>query len=126
MHDFGQRASDAFGKDCSSLEICNNSHRARRSGAITSTHEPSWPRYLCHGISTVCVPITSQIVDCLKVPEVPAELKEWAENTAMGTLAGMLYCGGRQLLENRKEGEHVSACRECTGMQEDVADARRS
>ncbi|KAK9906560.1 hypothetical protein WJX75_004165 [Coccomyxa subellipsoidea] len=38
------------------------------------------------------------------VPEVPAELKEWAENTAMGSLAGMLYCGGRQFAQNRKEG----------------------
>ncbi len=39
-----------------------------------------------------------------QVPEVPAELKEWAENTAMGTLAGMLYCGGRQFVKNRREG----------------------
>ncbi len=34
----------------------------------------------------------------------PSELKEWAENTAMGTFAGMLYCGGRQFVQNRREG----------------------
>jgi hypothetical protein len=44
----------------------------------------------------------------MQVPEVPAELKEWAENTALGTAAGMLYCGGRQYLASRSEGE--SAC----------------
>jgi hypothetical protein len=40
-----------------------------------------------------------------QIPEVPSELKEWSENTALGTFAGMLYCGGRQFLANRREGE---------------------
>ena len=46
--------------------------------------------------------------DCImrmQVPEVPGELKEWAENTTLGMFAGMLYCGGRQYLANRREGK---------------------
>ena len=50
----------------------------------------------------------------VQVPQTPAELKEWAENTALGTLAGMLYCGGRQFLANRREGVRTSAfCCSC-------------
>jgi len=40
----------------------------------------------------------------MQIPEVPGELKEWSENVAAGTFFGMLYCGGRQFLANRKEG----------------------
>ena len=37
--------------------------------------------------------------------ETPAEVKEWAQNTVMGVLFGLILGGGRQWLEDRKYGE---------------------
>ncbi|CAL8462070.1 g1601 [Coccomyxa elongata] len=64
-------------------------------------HQSPWER-----VSQAFRFATSRVEPGDPVPEVPAELKEWAENTAMGTLAGMLYCGGRQFLQNRREGSY--------------------
>ena len=36
--------------------------------------------------------------------ETPAEVKEWAQNTVMGVLFGLILGGGRQWLEDRKHG----------------------
>jgi len=37
--------------------------------------------------------------------ETPAEVKEWAQNTVMGVLFGLILGGGRQWLEDRKYGK---------------------
>ena len=41
----------------------------------------------------------------LQVPEVPPELQEWTQNTAVAGMAGILYAGGREYLAIRRLGK---------------------
>ena len=41
----------------------------------------------------------------MQVPEVPRELQEWTQNTAVAGMAGILYGGGREYLAIRRLGE---------------------
>ena len=37
-------------------------------------------------------------------PDAPPEVKEWAQNTVVGVLVGIIYGGGRQYLADRAAG----------------------
>ena len=50
-----------------------------------------------------------QLAASLQAPEAPPEVKEWAQNTVMGVLAGLVLGGGRQWLQDRRYG--ASDCR---------------
>lgn len=40
----------------------------------------------------------------MQPPDAPPEVKEWAQNTLVGVLFGIVYGGGRQWLADRAEG----------------------
>lgn len=42
----------------------------------------------------------------MQPPEAPPEVKEWAQNTVVGVLFGIVYGGGRQWLADRSAGAH--------------------
>lgn len=41
---------------------------------------------------------------CMQPPEAPPEAKEWAQNTIIGVLFGIMYGGGKQYLADRALG----------------------
>lgn len=43
----------------------------------------------------------------LQVPEIPHELQEWTQNTAVAGMAGILYGGGREYLAIRRQGKSL-------------------